>query len=108
MEYAFKATGFHFGDGDARANWTKFAKQIEHQFVNPTDDDLRQAIKFILGDPPKKQKIVDGVLAWEACPINSNSQAEKLLLYVCRVRNNLFHGASSATNGSNLDAAKPS
>lgn len=92
MEYALKATGFHGGDGDAKADWGKFAKQIEHLFVNPSDDDLRRAISFILSYPPKKQKIVGGVLTWETCPISSNSRAYKLLMYVCRVRNNLFHG----------------
>lgn len=40
-----------------------------------------------------KQVVVDGRLAWGTVgPDESLSEAEQLLLYVRRVRNNLFHG----------------
>jgi hypothetical protein len=91
-EYALKAAGFHCGDGDANVNWRNFAVSIEHAFANPHDPVFANAITYILAQPPKKQVVKNGQFQWEAAIPPTNSRADLVLLYVRRVRNNLFHG----------------
>lgn len=90
-EYALKAAGYNNGDGPAEANWRKFALDVEVLIANPTIPELHEAIDFFFSAPPKKQVIVQGVIQWEVSEPTTNSKADKLLIYVRRVRNNLFH-----------------
>lgn len=91
-EYALKVSGFNNGDGDAKANWKDFALAVENLIANPSSQELRGAIDFIFSAPPMKQVIVGGMIQWEGSVPPTNSRADKLLVYVRRVRNNLFHG----------------
>lgn len=91
-EYALKAAGYNNGDGNAEANWNKFALAVEGVVANPTSPELKEAIDFIFNAPPKKQIIADGIIEWASVEPNTNSRADKLLQYVRRIRNNLFHG----------------
>lgn len=91
-EYALKAAGFHNGEGKAEANWRGFALSIEDLFVEPLTPALKAAVDYILAHPPKKQIIKNDLLEWEAAPPETDSRADLVLLYVRRVRNNLFHG----------------
>lgn len=91
-EYALKASGFNNGDGLAEANWRKFALAVEELIKNPISQELNEAIKFFFKAPPKKQVIICGVIQWEVSVPQTNSKADELLVYVRRVRNNLFHG----------------
>jgi len=91
-EYSLKAASFNNGDGAAEANWRKFALAVENLISNPNSQQLKDAIDFILNKPPKKQVIRNGVIEWEKSEPTTDSQADKLLIYVRRVRNNLFHG----------------
>lgn len=92
FEYALKAANFHNGDGDAEPNWRNFALSVEDALTHPQSDALREAIKYMLTHPPKKQVIRAGALDWDTVVPNANSRADLVLLYVRRVRNNLFHG----------------
>jgi hypothetical protein len=91
-EYALKASGFNNGDGAAEANWKSFALAVESLIENPPSAELQIAIDFFFNAPPKKQVIVSGVIKWDISEPQTNSRADKLLIYVRRVRNNLFHG----------------
>jgi len=91
-EYSLKAAGYNNGDGKAKADWTKFSLDVEQLIANPTSKQLEDAINFILKAPPKEQVICNGVLEWRRKVPSTNSPADMLLLYVRRVRNNLFHG----------------
>ena len=91
-EYALKAAGFHNGEGNAEANWRNFAISIEDLFANPPTPELQAAIAYILAHPPKKQIIKNEFLEWDLAPPVTDSRADLVLLYVRRVRNNLFHG----------------
>ncbi len=91
-EYALKAAGYNNGDGEAKANWRTFAFAVENLIATPTTQDLEEAISFFFNAPPKKQVIFGGVIQWEVSVPETNSNADKLLIYVRRVRNNLFHG----------------
>lgn len=91
-EYALKAAGFHNGDGAAQANWTEFAKALPDLLDDPKSDALKEAVDYFDKSPPKKQVIVDGALDWDPAPPSSANKSDKILIYVRRVRNNLFHG----------------
>ncbi|GER06673.1 hypothetical protein GCM10007972_13190 [Iodidimonas muriae] len=92
FEYALKAAGFHTGNGDAKPDWQKFAQSLSQTFENPSDAEFRTAVKYILEHPPKKQVIDGGNLSWSDAPPATNLQSDRVLTYVRRVRNNLFHG----------------
>lgn len=91
-EYSLKAAGFNKGDGPAEANWRQFALAVDNLIANPSSQKLKTAIEFILTEPPKKQMIRNGCIEWENSEPITDSQADKILIYVRRVRNNLFHG----------------
>jgi hypothetical protein len=96
MEFALKAVGLHNADAsgnsnDAQPNWNDFAACIEGVFDSNHNADITAAYNYILTNPPKKQVIRNGVLEWEAAPAQGSDTA-KLLIYIRRVRNNLFHG----------------
>ena len=91
-EYALKASGFNNGDGEAKADWRGFALAVEAVVANPISPALQEAIDFFFNAPPKKQVIADGVIHWQVSEPQTDSRADKLLIYVRRVRNNLFHG----------------
>lgn len=91
-EYALKAAGYNNGDGVAETNWRTFALDVEGLISNPENQELLEAINFFFNAPPQKQVIVGGVIQWEVSEPATNSKADKLLIYIRRVRNNLFHG----------------
>lgn len=43
-------------------------------------------------EPPRKQVIEKGLLEWKAVSAHGQTLGEQLLVYVRRVRDNLFHG----------------
>ena len=78
-EYALKAAGYHGNVGPATPNWQKFARTISEHFVDPSDQEFKEAIDYILRRPPKKQVVRDGRLAWsEAEPDHQNHAAADL------------------------------
>ena len=92
FEYALKATGFHMGDGTAKANWRGFAVSVAQFFDNPQEETFKEAMGYILEHPPNKQMVEDGVLSWNASIPQTDLQSDRVLIYVRRVRNNLCHG----------------
>ena len=95
FEYALKATGFYRHDRNyAEPDWTRFAESAPVRGVldDPVDAGLTEAIVYILNQPPGKQVIENGGLAWSDRPPDAASQSGRVLGLVCRVRNNLFHG----------------
>jgi hypothetical protein len=93
MEYALKTTGLLIKEnGPAEANWQRFADKIDPALAIATDTDLKAAIAFVLTEPPRKQAVQGGKLKWIAGDPGSQSRARLLVIYVCRIRNNLFHG----------------
>lgn len=95
MEYALKAAGYlRRSDGNAEASWMKFADAVADDFERERQvhEPLDIAVREFLESPPKKQIVQNWILSWAAAPPVGQSDMETLLLYVCRVRNNLFHG----------------
>jgi len=75
------------------ADWDEFSKSISDNFEQNTSKDIRLAVNFILKSPPKKQVVKDGILDWKDSLLDKNASiTKKLSIYICRVRNNMFHG----------------
>lgn len=92
-EYALKAGEFRKGTANrVEADWTSFADTVAGILDAEDGTPLAEAIEYIREHPPRKQVIRDGELAWSTTPPDSESEADLLLAYVRRVRNNLFHG----------------
>ena len=95
FEYALKDFGFHRPDrNNAEADWTRFAESAPVRGVldDPVDAGLTEATDYILNHPPNKQIIENGAVTWSDHPPDAASQSGRVLGFVCRVRNNLFHG----------------
>ena len=92
FEYALKATGFIKNTDDAKPDWTKFANSISPLFDNHDDPDVKSAVEFIFADPPNKQVVRDGRLEWRNADSGTVNCCDSLLIFVRRIRNNLFHG----------------
>jgi len=92
FEYALKAAGFHNGRGDAKPDWRAFAESVARNFEQIDDKAFAEAVAYIKARPPKKQIIKDGLLEWDESAPKTDLEADCLLIYVRRVRNNLFHG----------------
>lgn len=91
-EYCLKATGIIQNKRDATPDWKSFATQVNQILENPVSAELKEAITYYKVHPPKKQVVNDNLLIWDATLPDHKCLAELILLLVCRVRNNLFHG----------------
>lgn len=93
FEYALKICGYHRDKhGRVEPDWERFAEQAMPIFENQQTDPLRTAIQYYTMRPPKIQIVVDGQLTWKDFPIHAGSTSSKMIIYIRRVRNNLFHG----------------
>ncbi|MNG51905.1 hypothetical protein D3C81_12980 [compost metagenome] len=91
-EFCLKMTGLTQGDGDAKANWDRYALEVEEIIVSPGTPELTDAIDYILTHPPKKQIVREGVLSWDDTPVQGRNRALQIFVLIRRIRNNLFHG----------------
>lgn len=91
VEYALKAAGFNHGGGPAGADWSAFATAIEAFIEAPPSEDFRQAIAFIMAEPPKRQFVSNGLVEWRDVAPATTSRADALFQYIRRIRNNLLH-----------------
>lgn len=94
-EYALKAVGhLKSPNGAAVADWKAFGDCINTSFLSLRQqrDDLRDACDYMIGHPPRKQIALNGELQWSDNKPDAETETSLLLQYVCRVRNNLFHG----------------
>lgn len=93
MEYALKATSYMEANRNvAKPDWEKFSRAIHSDMVNLDLDEYQSAKETLLKTPPKKQINENGKIGWSSVPPDSRCESELLIKYVCRVRNNLFHG----------------
>lgn len=94
FEYALKSSGFSKGDENGISpNWDKFASSIRSTFIKTNSEDLNNAVEYLLNHPPKKQILTSSILAFKNREsIDNLDLVFKLKLYICDIRNNLFHG----------------
>lgn len=94
FEYAMKAVGVRkaLKSGAVEADWSDLAERVGPQLLASPREEIQQACTYLLKQPPKRQDLLDGALGWTDVPANKGSDAKDLFVYICRVRNNLFHG----------------
>jgi hypothetical protein len=94
FEFALKISGFAKGDqSQVRPDWDGYAKSIKDIFDEKKSSILVEAVNYFRLNPPWKQVIINGSVAWNSTASNNNkSEIEKTLILIRRVRNNLFHG----------------
>lgn len=98
MEYALKESG-EFRDGNADGispAWDRFANEIDNDFCAIKDGDFQAAVDFLLDEPARKQ-ILNG---FGSLVLDVNqTKAQRTLLVVRTVRNNLIHGGKIQPDG---------
>lgn len=104
-EYALKASRFLQNSGEAKADWDKYANNIRDTFDANRTEELKNAVKYIKENPPKKQVVENGQLAWQQTDNESMHLALFLNVMVRRIRNNLFHGGKFQ-NGASDDISR--
>ncbi|MCQ6960424.1 hypothetical protein [Mucilaginibacter aquariorum] len=95
FECALK-TSIVFANGDenkVEANWDRFVVSISQDFNPDISKELKEAVEYIIENPPKIQAIANKQLIWRARVFHQNtSDINKLCLHIRDIRNNLFHG----------------
>jgi hypothetical protein len=92
-EYALKRCGYvQEVSGKVAAAWDDFANFVEPRFNPTATESLSAAVNYFYENPPLKQILSDGTLAWSAPETKVGRTLRQLLVFVRRVRNNLFHG----------------
>ena len=94
FEFALKLSGHALGSVNrVKADWDGFAAEIRDEFDRARSKELTHACNFYMDNPPNKQVLANGSLAWSTdLPVGPDRETELLIGLVRRVRNNLFHG----------------
>ena len=71
-------------------NWEKVSPNIS--ISSGISCYLQDAQRYYLKNPPKKRFLKDGLIEWCDVPVEGSNVCQ-LLIYLARVRNNLFHGS---------------
>ncbi len=102
MEYALKNGGFAQGKESVAAAWDMFANAIDGAFQAIGNKEFQAAVTFLLSEPARKQTYDNDILGFG--PVNLDSKqtkAQRTLLVVRVVRNNLEHGGKIQPEGEN-------
>lgn len=104
FEFALKNSDFFVKRRDsslpyeARADWDSFAQHLQDVFHADPTARLRDACDHLLFNPPSREVVVGSSLGWDTTAEDESlSEIVRLLRYVRRVRNNLFHGGKFST-----------
>ena len=98
LDHALLKLGYFQRQGEvkparAESDWTRFANDHDDRFLANNSPELQKAVLYYLEEPPKKQVVENQHLGWlPAEPDRNSRQLDRLLIFVRRVRNNLFHG----------------
>ena len=102
FECALKRSGFLkvSKTNGAEPHWNKYAKSLHGRFKNVAGQDFKDAVAFLLDEPPQRQvvDVVNGekTLTWAKTSVKRKDEKNVLSL-VSVVRNNLFHGGKYST-----------
>lgn len=107
FEFALKSTGQYKPPSRnddpntmyrAEPDWDSFARSLRGRFQTASSPQLAKACEYLLLNPPWREVVANGVLMWDATSESDTlSDVEKLIRYIRRVRNNLFHGGKFST-----------
>lgn len=95
FECALKAT-ITYANGNQRKvepNWDSFVASIRDSFDKTKNQELNDAVDFLLNSPPRIQSLNGGNITWRNRVFQDNErEINKLCLHIRDIRNNLFHG----------------
>jgi len=99
FEYALKRENYVTGDqSSVSAHWDGLAQDLNGVWNADRTPELRTAVDYFINQPPRKQTLQNNTLDWtESVLPNHEPELKRLLTYVRRVRNNLFHGGKFNT-----------
>ena len=107
FEFALKSSGLYKPPGRnddpntgyrAEPDWDSFARSLRGRFQTASSPHLAIACEYLLMNPPWREVVANGVLMWDAAAVSDTlSDVEKLIWYIRRIRNNLFHGGKFST-----------
>jgi hypothetical protein len=93
FEYSLKRAGFLKSGAKAEPNWDTYANTLRGRFADVHDSVFRDAVTFLLKEPPKTQTVSGKSLDWRDTVQKEGEQHERYVLRLVRtIRNNLFHG----------------
>ena len=90
-EYCLKRVGLRKESRTAGACWKSYAAEVRDVIDNATGE-VEDSISYFKESPPRKQVVENGDLEWSDQIPDHDNDSELILLLICRVRNNLFHG----------------
>lgn len=104
LEFALKDQGYIKGNTGSAAEvaWDKYAKE---KLGKPFFDKIKKTgrAEVLISKPPKRQTVnADSTLCWKQA--NQAQNITDLIMYLRRVRNNLFHGGKSGDPDSDRNA----
>lgn len=93
-ESSLKERGFFRANrnGAVVVDWDRFANEAVGSTFREDLGRNDTAAEFILESPPMKQAVDNGKIVW-AEVANDEKSVQALFGHICRMRNNLFHGA---------------
>lgn len=95
-----KNGGFAHGLGTVTAAWDAFANAIDGAFQAVDNSEFQAAVTFLLSEPARKQTYNNGILGFGQLYLDpKQTRAQRTLLVVRTVRNNLEHGAKIQPEG---------
>lgn len=95
FESALKERDFYRVErnGHIQVDWDRFANEIVGKSFLTDLGERAASAQYILENPPKKQGAnADNKIVWIEVP-SHDSSVQALFGHICRMRNNLYHGA---------------
>ncbi len=94
FEYSMKIVGIRRAkkSGAIEADWSELARRVDSPLSASNNPALKEACAYLLETPPKRQDLIKGEITWREVPAGKGSDSADLFTYICRVRNNIFHG----------------
>jgi hypothetical protein len=93
-ESTLKERGYFQADksGNVFVDWDRFANEVVGKNFKAELGALALSAEYILDQPPMKQVADGGKIVW--ADVSATDKSVQILFgHICRVRNNLFHGA---------------
>ena len=106
FEYALKRAGYLKKSENAEPNWDTFANKLKGDFKRVQETSFKEAVKYLLQNPPKTQIVSGKQLDWTNNKQGDGESKERYILRLIQtIRNNLFHGGKYPT-GPMYDTAR--
>lgn len=84
---------FQANGGRIQVDWDRFANEVAGRDFRKKLLDAKIDVEYILDRPPMKQGVNEaGKIIWVEVS-NKDKSVQALFGHICRIRNNLFHGA---------------